>query len=202
MFLEESFPTTLAFGSNGGPQFATDIADALSGVELRTGRWAQDRGMWDAGMRNRTRAQAQEMMSFFLVIAKGKANGFRLKDFGAGEDRGLDEYLGTGNGMQVFFQLVKWYELGDESYSKTIYKPVAGTVRVKLNGTPTTAFTVDTSTGFVVMNSPPANGVLVHASYRCEKPARLDIDWLQCRAIEPGVYSFESLPLCEIRDFQ
>lgn len=201
MFLESPrFPDTIAFGATGGPRFFTAIADSPSGTELRSGQWTQDLNAYEVGLVNRGAEETQAMLAFFRAVAVGRANGFRFKDFGAGESSAVNQLLGVGDGIVTQFQLRKLYLQEDESYAKLITKPVAGTVRCTLNGTATTAFTVNAATGVVTFTSPPGDTVQVHASFQYDIPVRLNTDWLRVRCVSLGVYAWDSCELVEIRD--
>lgn len=73
-----------------------------------------------------------------------------------------DEPLGTGNGTKTQFQLVRRLYAG--GFAEDIIAPNTIT-NVKLAGTPTVAYTLDTSTGVITFNSPPGLGVAVTASF-------------------------------------
>lgn len=199
MFIETpSFPDTLAYGGVGGPRWLTLIASSPGGGERRTQRWATTRGEWQAGLVNRTSTETLSLLAFFYTIGKGRANGFRFRDFEGGEDTGTDEGLGLGIGSSTTYQLVKHYVLGTHEYQRPIQKPIAGSVTIKVNGTPSTSFTVDTTTGIVTMNA--TNGAVLTASFLFEVPVRFETDQCQVRYVAPNAYSWDALPLVEIRD--
>jgi uncharacterized protein (TIGR02217 family) len=92
-----------------------------------------------------------------------------------------DQFIGDGDGVETQFQLSvtsATYNTSNSppSIARSVTRdhkyPIAGTVVVYLNGTPTVAFTVNTSTGIVTMTSPPANGVEVTADFHFAYPVR------------------------------
>lgn len=200
MFVEERLPDLLAFGAVGGPRFLTAIGSSHSGYEQRDDVWALERGMWDLGYAYRTAAQTATLIAFFTAVACGRANGFRFYDHSTGEQHGTSEFLGTGDGADTTWQLRKLYTTGALTYARTITKPVAGTVQMTLNGTVTTAFTVNTTTGIVTFTSPPGAGVVIRASFEFDVPVRFDTDWLDVRCVEPGLFSWDNVTIVEIRD--
>jgi uncharacterized protein (TIGR02217 family) len=200
-FREVSLPDTLAYGAQGGALFSTTLPGSPSGFEAPQVNWAVKRGEWELGFLNRTDAETAELIAFFRAVGKGQLNGFRFRDFQAGEDTGTHEGLGYGDGATTTFQLVKWYEEQGFAYQRVIRKPIAGTVEVALNGTPTTAFTVDTTTGVVTLDTAPAAGVLVDASYLFEVPVRFNQDALELARVGPNAVSWNSVRLVEIRDY-
>ncbi len=193
------FPDTISYSATGGPQFSTSVITAIGGVEQANQNWAQDRMTYEIGLINRTADETKTLLAFFRAVAKGRANGFRFNDFLAGENLGTDEPIGTGDGADVTFQLLKRYAATPLLYDRTITKPVTGTVTIKLNGVPTGAFTVNTATGLVTMTSPPAGGVAITASFSFHVPVKFGTDILQIQRLEPNVYNWPSVQLLETR---
>jgi uncharacterized protein (TIGR02217 family) len=138
-------------------------------------------------------------VAFFRAIAQGRTHGFRFHDFGAGESIGTDEPIGTGTGSSATYQLIKRYTIGVYSFDRTITKPVAGTLIVKVNGVATTSFTVDTTNGEVTINA--TNGAAITASYQFQVPVRFDQDRLDIRRLDAQAYDLSNITLTETRDF-
>lgn len=198
-FVEELFPESISYGARGGAGFRTEIVTNPGGHEQRTQRWSRTLGQWQVGFQNRTAADTETFVAFFYAVARGRANGFRFKD---GVDHlGTDEPIGTGDGADATWQLFKRYTFGGQSFDRTVYKPVPGTVVMKLNGTPTVAFTVNTATGLVTFTSPPGAGVVITADFQFHIPVRLGIDDLSgLRYVTYDTYSWDDISLQEIRD--
>lgn len=192
------FTQQLAFGSAGGPGWLTSLAPGPAGWERVEQRWTHPRGRWDVGHMDRTEAESAALLAFFYCIAKGRANGWRFRDFALGESTGLNEPLGTGTGSPQVLQLVKRYTSGAETYDRVIRKPVLGSVRIKANGTPTTAFTVDTTTGLVTITATAA--AVLTATYTFDVPCRFDTDQVQMARVDLDRYSWGSIPILELRD--
>ena len=64
-----------------------------------------------------------------------------------------------------------------------------------------TNFSVDTTTGVVTFNSPPADGADVRATFEFDVPVRFDVDELQLQARLHDVASAPNVPVVETRDF-
>jgi uncharacterized protein (TIGR02217 family) len=92
---------------------------------------AQARGRWDVASGLKKEAQIDELIAFFRA-RRGKAYGFRFKDWT--DYKATGQLLGTGDDAKAQFQLVKHYPSGSVIEVRTITKPVAGTVKVCLNG--------------------------------------------------------------------
>src|SRR5688500_4642354 len=108
-FIEIRFPTDISYGSGGGPEYSTDIVITQSGYEQRNANWAQARASYNVAHGVKTQAQLDTLIAFFRA-RKGRADGFRFKDWTDYQATG--QALGTGDGVQTGFQLVKSYSSG------------------------------------------------------------------------------------------
>jgi uncharacterized protein (TIGR02217 family) len=130
-FHEVRFPDNIAYGATGGPEFATTVVATGSGHEKRNVNWSEARGRWDVASGLKKQVQIDELIAFFRA-RRGRAYGFRFKDWT--DYNAVGQLLGTGDDAQTQFQLVKHYPSGSVIELRTITKPVAGTVKVYLNG--------------------------------------------------------------------
>src|SRR6185295_947457 len=124
-FIETRFPTDIAYGSAGGPEYSTDIVITQSGYEQRNANWSAARARYNVAHGVRTQAQLDDLIAFFRA-RKGKAHGFRFKDWT--DYKIVAQVLGTGTGSQTAFQLVKTYTSGGVTETRILAKPVAGTL--------------------------------------------------------------------------
>ena len=153
-FHEVRFPDNIAYGATGGPEFATTVVATGAGHEKRNVNWAEARGRWDVASGLKKQAQIDELIAFFRA-RRGKAYGFRFKDWT--DYKATGQLLGTGDDAQTQFQLVKHYPSGSVIEVRTITKPVAGTVKVYLDGVEQlSGWSVDTTTGLVTFSTAPA----------------------------------------------
>jgi uncharacterized protein (TIGR02217 family) len=96
--------------------------------------------------------------------------------------------------------MVKRYASGSQTWVRTITKPVAGTVRVALDGTEQpSGWSVDTTTGVVTFSAAPGSGVAITASFEFDVPVRFDTDVLDVTLDLERLGSITSIPLIEIR---
>ena len=138
-----------------------------AGHEKRNVNWAQARGRWDVASGLKKQAQIDELIAFFRA-RRGKAYGFRFKDWT--DYKATGQLLGTGDDAQTQFQLVKHYPSGSVIEVRTITKPVAGTVKVYLDGVEQlSGWSVDTTTGLVTFSAPPALGRRGHRGLRVRR---------------------------------
>jgi uncharacterized protein (TIGR02217 family) len=196
-FHEVQFPPKIAYGATGGPEFNTSVTTTFAGFEQRNVNWQKARGRWDVstGLKNKTDMEA---LQAFFRARFGKAHGFRFKDWS--DYQAVAQNLGTGNGTQTAFQLLKLYSSGGYSYSREIKKPVSGTVKIYLNSIlQSSGFTIDHATGSVTFSAAPGAGVNVSADFDFDVPVRFDTDALAVRADGPGIFVWDTIPIVEIR---
>lgn len=200
-FHEVSLPSRLAFGSTGGVERRTEVVTLANGFERRSTPWANGRRRFLIGAGLRSLEDMAALTAFFEA-RRGRLYGFRFRDFadfrsGTGEPGPGDQTLGEGDGEQTVFQLSKAY--GD--YVREIKKPVAGSVRVAVDGAELApgGFEVEAATGLVTLDAAPASGAAVTAGFLFDTPVRFDAD-----RIDVTLESFEAgriaaTPLIEIR---
>lgn len=209
-FNEVRFPTDVALGARGGPERRTDVVTLRSGAEERNSLWADARRKYQAGYGVKSFAQLEAVLAFFEA-QRGRLTGFRWKDrfdyrscASPGTPGPLDQPLGTGDGTNATWQLVKSYGAGATPYLRPIRKPVAGSVSVAVAGTVMaigTGFTVDVTTGLVTFlpgHVPPA-GALITAGFQFDVPVRFDTDYLEMDLSHFEAGEIPNIPVVEIR---
>ncbi len=204
-FHDIRFPTAISFHSSGGPVRKTEVVALGSGFEERNAVWANSRRSYDVGYGIKTLDDLHTVIAFFEA-RMGRLYGFRLKDFSdfkscpPGADISpTDQAIGTGDGATTSFQLAKTYTSGPSSWMRKIKKPVAGTVRVAVNGTEVTSgFSVDSTTGIVSFGTPPPNGAAIAAGFEFDTPVRFDTDQLSINLANFAAGEIPSIPIVEI----
>lgn len=205
-FHEVRFPLDIALGARGGPERRTEIVTLGSGRETRNARWAHARRKWDAGWGIKTFAGLSEVVSFFEE-RRGRLYGFRWRDrldhssaAPGGEVTPFDQVIGTGDGELRSFQLVKQYGNGPAPYARPIAKPVAGSVRIAVNGEEAAdGYSLDVTNGTIAFDTAPPDDAEISAGFEFDVPVRFDTDFLEVdlAAFEAGV--IPSVPVVEIR---
>lgn len=165
-FLESPrFPDNIAFGATVGPCYLTVVNQVYSGRDARIVAWTQARVMFEVGRRVMFASDTAAIDAFFRTV-KGRAYGFRIKDWTDFSDNGAG-ILTPVTGVGVY-QMCKQYNNGALSETRLIQKPVVGTVVPYRNGTAVgTAYAVDTTTGLVTLGpvvSEAASAVSVGAT--------------------------------------
>jgi uncharacterized protein (TIGR02217 family) len=186
------FPLALGREAEVTPELSTAIFTSAGGREKRNADWAEARTSYDVGPGVRSEADIAELLGFFRA-RMGPARGFRLRD--PFDFEGIDEMLGTGDGDNAVFALVKHYG----AMARRITRPVAGTVSVSVDGLETEDFTLGAG-GVVTLDEPPADGAEITASFRFDVPVRFAEDRLQVSRATFLAGAATSVPLIEIRE--
>ena len=205
-FLEIRFPDNISRGARGGPERRTQIVELASGDEERNASWANSRRRYDAAYGIRRADDLAAVVAFFEA-RNGRLYGFRWKDWAdytsrlpSGLPAATDQALGTGDGTATDFQLVKVYSSGSQSWTRTITKPVDGTVTVAIDGIEqSSGWSVDTTTGLITFTTAPASGAIITAGFEFDVPVRFDTDTLDVTLDIERLGSITSIPLIEVR---
>ncbi|MGH6922558.1 MAG: phage distal tail protein, Rcc01695 family [Propylenella sp.] len=209
-FHEVLFPLSIGFGSTGGPERRTDIVLLASGHEERNSRWADSRRRYDAGTGVHSLADLHTLVAFFEE-RRGRLYGFRWRDRADFKScapdatpEPMDQAIGTGDGANASFQLVKKYGGAFDPYARTIAKPVAGTVRIAVDSVEQSEgadFTVDTDTGVVTFEpgAIPGAGAEVTAGFEFNVPVRFDTDRLSVNLASFEAGKAVQVPIVEIK---
>lgn len=197
-FDEVQFDPTLGGKALGGPAYATVIVSVSSGAEQRVQQWSVGRLKWNLQQAGLQPTEVAYLVQFFRARG-GRARGFRFKDW--------TDYTVTSQALAnpypaTTMQLVKTYTDTGITETRTILKPVSGTVTVYQNGVALilgTDYTLDITTGIVTfLGSHPVSGAAYTWTGQFDVPVRFDVDHLQT-SIEPGLYgSVQSIPLVEL----
>ena len=206
-FHEVRFPTSLSFGSAGGPERRTEIVSLANGFEERNTPWSHSRRRYDAGVGMRSLDDVGTLIAFFEA-RRGQLFAFRWKDWSdfkscraSATPDFEDQALGIGDGSQTAFQLIKSYASGDEEYVRPIRKPVAGTIRVGLGGEELMPqnFSVDHSTGVIAFSEAPLAGLDITAGFEFDVPVRFDTDQILTSVASFHAGQVPSVPIVEVR---
>jgi uncharacterized protein (TIGR02217 family) len=157
---------------------------------------------YDAGPGVRSEADIATLVDFFRA-RRGAARGFRFRDpldcqsgeLGASPTP-ADQLIGTGDGAETRFRLVKSY--GD--LARPITRPVAGSVLISVDGvTLATGWSLGDG-GWIEFDAAPAAGALVRAGYLFDVPVRFAEDQLRVGRATFRAGEAVSVPLVEIRE--
>lgn len=199
------FPTSISFGSSGGPERRTEIVTLASGFEERNATWAHSRRRYDAGLGVRTLDDIHEVVAFYEARL-GMLYGFRWKDWADYKScepsqtvTGADQPLGVGDGVTRRFQLSKVYSSEASHYTRPIRKPVAETVTVLRNGVLADGYEVELDSGEIVFSAPPPEGEVLTAGFEFHVPVRFDTDRIEVNLANFEAGAIPSVPVVEVR---
>lgn len=196
-FIEVQFPSDISYGATGGPTYLTDVVATLSGHEQRNSKWSQARARYNVASGIKTEEQWHALIAFFRA-RRGKAVGFRFKDWSDYKVEAVQ--LGIGDGDTDEFQLVKIYASGLAAVSRTITKPVVGTIDIYVDAIlQTSGVNVNTATGIVTFTTPPEEDAVITADFEFDVPVRFDTDELELSMDSFNAGSWSSIPLVEVR---
>ncbi len=205
-FHEVRFPDNISRGARGGPERRTQIVELFSGDEERNASWANSRRRYDVGYGVRRADDLAAVVAFFEA-RNGRLHGFRFKDWSdfkscapSATPGFADQPIGTGTGSNRVFQLFKRYVSDAQFWTRTIVKPVAGTIRMALGGVEQlSGWTVDTTTGLVTFTTAPGAAVAVAAGFEFDVPVRFESDSMDVTLDVERLGTITSIPLMEIR---
>lgn len=201
-FEDVRFPIAIGREASVEPVFSTAVVTTANGHEQRNSNWADARMRFDAGPGLRSEAEVVALIDFFRA-RRGSAVAFRFEDpfdnnsaGRDGEPEAEDQPIGVGNGVMTDFPLVKHYE----AQVRRITRPVAGTVRVSVDGTEQAGGWLLAPKGVVRFDAPPAQGAIVRAGFRFDVPVRFADDRLQVSRATFEAGDIASVPLVEVRE--
>lgn len=204
-FDDIAYPLALGRDATVVPEFSTSVATTASGYERRNSLWSDARLRFDVGPGIRSEAELGILLAFFRA-RRGAARGFRLRDPTDFSSNGLtgtpgptDQVIGTGDGTRSSFALVKRYGGPEAEQVRRITRPVATSLRVSVNGTPTAGFTLEPG-GMISFTSPPAAGVTIRAGFLFDVPVRFAEDRLEIAGANFAAGEAPSVPLIELRE--
>lgn len=209
-FHEVRFPADISLSSTGGPERRTEVVVLGSGAEERNSRWADSKRSYNAGYGIKSVDQLHMVIAFFEE-RRGRLHGFHWKDWAdykscapnVATDE-LDQEIGVGDGVTASFQLIKTYGASFAPWAREIKRPVAGTMKIAVDGASQTEgvdYAVNTVTGVVsfLPGSIPGVSAVVTAGFEFDVPVRFDTDALELNLtlIEAG--DIPSIPIVEVR---
>lgn len=194
-----SLPDAIRAGTILTPRYDTDVVVMQSGKEKRNQNRTVARKRFALLKPVVDQRDYQELRNFFCAIGGGRHGGFRFRDrtdYQAVDlihpykpkTRELSAAAGT-------YQLQREITLGGDYRYRDIKKPVAGTLKVyidgvrKLESDGTYGWQVDTTTGIITFDTPGNVTVLtITVNFLFDTPVRFDSDDLQVTQVDPGHY--------------
>ncbi|WP_225207799.1 DUF2460 domain-containing protein [Novosphingobium huizhouense] len=199
------FPIALGRAATVTPEFSTNVTITASGFERRNSLWTNARLRFDVGPGVRSEAELGELIAFFRA-RRGQARGFRLRDPSDYSSNGmtgvptlLDQVIGRGDGATARFDLAKSYGSGEESQTRRITRPRAGSVLVGVNGVAASNWTLADG-GTIVFDSAPSTDAVITAGFLFDVPVRFAEDQLEISGAAFAAGEAPTVPLVELRE--
>ena len=185
-FHDVRFPLDISRRAQAVVARRTRVVTLASGREKRTARWADARRRWQVGYGIKTLDDLHTVIAFFEARL-GRLHGFRFRDWAdwkscppLSDPAPTDQTIGTGDGATTTFQLIKRYGDAAAEHIRRITKPVAGSVRIAIDGTEqTSGWTLNAATGEITFTTAPASGAVITAGFEFDVPVRFDTDELR-----------------------
>ena len=201
-FAEIDFPIAIGAHASAAPSMSTQVVTSASGHEYRNANWAGARLRFDAGPGVRSEEELETLVAFFRA-RRGPAQAFRFRDPFDHSSNGMtgvpgfdDQAIGSGDGSTSLFALTKRYGAGEV---RAITKPIAGSVRIGVDGNElATGWTLDES-GNVSFDTPPENGAAITAGFLFDVPVRFAEDRIEVNRASFRAGDMPSVPLIEVR---
>lgn len=209
-FLESPrFPDEIAAWAIGGRGFSTTVVETYGGIEYRNAAWSQARGAWEIrneALRSNNPVSPYSMQALRTLYrcAFGQLYAFRFKDYQDYQDEngGVLGTTGLAVAATLSYQMFKNYVLSPLSYQQMVQKPVAGTVKVYIQGVlQVSGYTLDTTTGIVTFGSQPTVGNTLTWTGQFDVPVRFASD-VPTMGLEMtgALWEWEMLKLVEVRN--
>lgn len=194
-FHDIRFPQDISYGASGGPEFSTDIATSVAGMEYRNINWSAPRSRYAISYNFISEEKMQKLINFFMA-RRGKAYAFRYKDHC---DYKVDNgYIATSDGKETQYQLIKIY--GDEvaKFTRIITKPVKDKVEVMINGIKENCM-IDYLTGIITFPKAPKKNSIITANFEFDIMVRFDEDYFDGTIDDYNSFSWGNINLVEVK---
>lgn len=186
MYLRNYIPACETFGWTGGPEFMTRKVEMRNGRERRNAEWAKARHRFQLPYGNLSSNEYAPIKSLHLVC-RGCLHDFLYQD--RLDYIAADAQFGIAEPGQTAFQLGKISEIDGVAYFREVtalYRPnpdskgdaLEVTPVIRINGAPSTAFTVDPDTGVGTFDSPLTGGEVLTWDGEFSLWVRFDNDFL------------------------
>jgi uncharacterized protein (TIGR02217 family) len=196
-------PDNIESGSGFGPSWNNIEQEAIAGNEQRFARWTKCRGVGDLslGLQDSDDPLGDFRAIYAMFLShRGSLYPWRFRCHY--DCTAENESFGTGAGVETVFQLTMTYDPseillgipGPLSYVRDITL-VVGTPILKINGTPTSAFTLS-SAGVVTFTSAPTGDLTWSGTF--DIPVRFDTQSLPVIMNAGNLAGIRSIPIKEV----
>lgn len=189
------FPSCLEVFLLGKSVFSTSKVISSSGREIRSSdrNWCRNEYL----LKNCYLSYAEfEIFNNFFKARGGSRFAFLLKDFA--DFKVQNQIIGTGNGINREFQLIKFYPDAIYPYVRKITKAKRTGFLLTVGDVPQQDFQLDEQTGIVTLATPPAQGVQAIATFEFYMTVRFREDEFNYELQPDGTIKILDVSLIEV----
>lgn len=146
-FFDERFPENISENSQFISGWRTTVTESFNAAEQRNQDWSLHRCRYDVAYGVKTVDDLLTLKDFH-TMCRGRLHTFRFKDWL--DYQATEQTLSHAGARTV--QLVKLYGTSQNTYTRSITKPVDGTVTMTRDGADFTDFTLDAATGIITFD--------------------------------------------------
>lgn len=196
-FHDIDFPMPIREGLRCRLRCLTEIATTRNRAEQRHCTWFDP--LWEIDLETVIEDQEDfDLLVNFWRARKGASFRFRHPL----DQEAVNVQLGTGTSTTTQYQLLQAYtsSYAGDTYTarRVVHLPVAPTVSITLNGTSTTAYTLNATTGVVTFAAAPGAGVVIRWSGTYDLPMRFVAQEMPTELTQVGRFA-NALTLIEDR---
>jgi uncharacterized protein (TIGR02217 family) len=198
LFHDVRLPKFMEIFATGGPEFQTSHVNTISGREVR--QLDREESLQKYSLVNclLSNSQFQEFNSFFRA-RKGSYYSFRFRD--SADYQTQKQILATGdnNDTRVRIPFFKTYNDPISPYSRRIYKPIKGAVKLYLNNIELSA-EVDYESGMVLLPRSLKKGEILLAEFTFDVMVRFGSDNFNYHLRDDGAVEISKIELVEVTE--
>lgn len=192
-------PIDVERGAKGGPVFNTTLNMADGGSVTVNQNWEYPLYRGNIGYGIQSKQNLEEVIAFFWA-RRGRYRGFLFRDW---SDYEFNSTLGTGDGANTDFQVVRVYADDVSPFTRPLKYPIESTMSVYVNGvlSPDTRWSI-LSTGVVRFAGlyTPTAGQVVTATGEFNIACRFTQDDLEAQMEIWNAGSIPSIGIMEVRE--
>lgn len=206
MLIQSLFPLHISKRSKVTIRRSTRVFSSVGGREERNSSWRDSRRIFDVSYGIANKRDYKDVVDFFERV-EGSVNSFLFKDWSDHKSsenmrNGIannDQVLGTGNGVDTSFGLVKHYNDGAFTYTRPIRSIDESSLLIAVDGVATTTgFTYEN--GYVVFDNPVPINHAVSAGYLFYNEVYFVSSKLPSVFETPDHFNIETIEIAEVKD--
>lgn len=194
-------PAEVERGMRGGPSFFTTVLPGPNGVKTTVQNWPQALCRYELSLVGIKR-DVLEAFTTFVLGRRGAAYGFLFKDWR--DYSATAQPLGTGDGVDTTFPLIRTYADAVRPYLRQITRPVltgTGALVIYANAVAVSDTLWDFANGVVTFAPAPANGVVLTWTGNFEIPVSFVEDQIPVTLAHENMATLPSFVIEEINEW-